>query len=132
MNSAADDIATILIEEISGYVLGANLFLNGVPTEPDNCITIIDTVGRAPMRSLTPTDAVFNDSVQIIARNRVYADGFAELIEIRNTLLAIHHEDYNGTSYQLFRLANGPAFLIWDNNNRAEIVMNINIIRKEA
>lgn len=130
MNAPSDDIATILQEEISGYVLGTNLFLNGVPTSPDNCITISDNPSSAPMRSLTATDAIYHDSVQVIARNRTYSDGYDALIEIRDTLQALHHVEYAETSYQLFTVMNGPALLVWDDNNRAELVMNINVIRK--
>ena len=132
MNAPADDVATILTEEISGYVLGTNLFLNGVPTSPDNCIAISNNPSSVPVRSLTPGDAIYHDSVQIISRNRTYAEAYADLIEIRGVLQVIHHTRYGGTSYQLFTVINGPALLIWDDNNRAEIVMNINIIRRDA
>lgn len=115
------NIGTVNTEETPG-----DIFFNTQPDSPDNCITITDT-GGYPSDN---TGVIRNPTFQIRTRNIDYAAAKEKAEEIYEIL---HQADnfYLGNFYIYYaEFAGEPAYMGKDENNRAEITMNLRLERR--
>jgi hypothetical protein len=140
MNSPADDIKDMLVaddDSSSGVslnlVFATNLFVGKEPAKPPNCVTIKDYPGFAPSLSLGgKQDSGYEyPSIQIRVRNSSEPDGWALIERIKNSLHARNNQVWNGALYTVIYCSSGPALLEYDDNNRAILVINFNLQRRE-
>lgn len=131
MNPTSEDIKDILVAESSlALVFGTNLFIGKEPSTPDNCVTIFDTVVAEPIITLNK-GTIERPSFQIRVRNNSYLNGYSVIQSIANTLHTRAHELWNGTTYMVIYILNGPTMLDWDENNRVRFIVNFNTQRRE-
>jgi hypothetical protein len=132
MNSPSEDIKDML-ESDPGLALtfATDLFIGKEPPEPDNCVTIFDTPGRPPQLTFKKEEDYFYPSIQIRIRNNDYRDGWSLINEIKIYLHGKAHETWNSTVYELIRCEIEPAFLNWDENNRAWFVTSFEVQRHD-
>ncbi|WP_163581111.1 minor capsid protein [Gracilibacillus saliphilus] len=113
----ADKIAT----EISGLVVGDNLYLNFYPDDPDNIVSIIDLGGNPPNK-YTP---IREKAIEIKWRNQNYSYGF----EQGNQIFKLFHafENYQlGDFFILSSYANTEvSYLYQDSTNRKEFTFTL-------
>ena len=119
------------ITSLSGISLiaGTDMFVGKMPASPDNCVAIYDTPSRGQLLDLDGANGYEYAAVQIRVRNRKYDEGWQMVSDIVSYL---HGErmELNGALYLAVFLASGPAFLRWDEQDRAEFVVNFNVQRR--
>lgn len=131
MNSASEDIKDILeAESALGLIYATNLFRGLEPEEPNNCVTIFDTVGAPPDLTLDQQN-LFHPSIQIRVRNTDYNTGWDLIQLLADTLHGRAQETWNGTLYSVIAISSGPAMLYWDENERVVFIVNFNMTRRE-
>jgi hypothetical protein len=132
MNPASKDIATLLNGESSiGLALGTDLFYSKIPSSPQNCVSIFDNIGSAPMLTLKKetSDYLFS-SVNVQVRNTNYDNGYSVIKGIFDYLHGLHGLVIVGTEYLLIRAIDEPGLLAYDNNERPIFSVNFEIHRK--
>lgn len=134
MNMPSEDIKDMLTEDgsLSELQFGENLFIGAEPSTPDNCVTIFDSVGRAPMLTLDKQTNYEYPSAQIRVRNSSYPDGWAQINDVIASLHGRAGEEWNDALYDVIRCTASPAFMAWDDNGRAIFVANFDLQRKEV
>ena len=133
MNPCSIDIKDILVEDINlGLEFGKNLFIGLEPTEPSSCITIFDTGGLPPQLMLSKNDVGYEyPTINIRSRNTSYVDGWKIINDIKTLLHNMGNFDVlGGVHYTIIYCASGPAFMGWDENNRARFTVNFNLQRR--
>lgn len=131
MNSVALDIKDILAAESSlSLVSGSNLFVSSEPPEPDNCVTIYDTSGGLPDLSLK-SEEYDRANFQIRVRNNSYVEASNIIYNIRDILQGRYGDSLNGSRYTLIRVIIPPFHLMYDDNNRAILVINFEAQRRK-
>lgn len=134
MNPASKDIVTLLEGETSlALVLGTNLFYSRMPDNPDDCVTIFDNPGRPPMLTYQPLlNNYFYSSVSIWVRDVDYSIGWAKLHDIINFLHGLGNLDVGTTHYSVIRALGDPQLLHWDENQRAVLIVNFSMQRRNT
>ena len=131
MNSPSEDIKDMLEDESSlGLVFKTNLFIGREPPKPNDCVTIYDTYGSPPLRTLDKGGSYFYPSIQILVRNGDYKEGWDLIQDIRTVLHGKAQETWNATLYTVIYCSSGPALRDWDENNRAHFIINFNVQRR--
>jgi len=133
MNATSEDIKDILEAESGlGLVFPTNLFVGREPANPNNCVTIFDIPGRAPLLTLAGKGGgvYYYSSVQIRVRNISYTSGWDTIQAIREVLHGIHGETWNNTVYDLIRAVDDPFLLDWDDSGRSRLVSTYEAHRK--
>ncbi len=129
MNAVSEDIKDYIIANNTNFILGSNLFIGFMPTNPDNCTVLLDTGGMSPQLTMNREEVYEYPALQIIARDRYYRTGFAKL-ETLKTLLHGQSTTINNTFYSLIRCANGPTAIGVDENKRFLFSLNFLIQRR--
>ncbi len=129
MNLASNAIKDILVS--NGFILGTDLFVGREPTTPVTCSTIFDTGIGAPDLTLDKGE-YDRTSVQIRVRTATYTDGDTLINTITSLLQGFSNTSVQGVFYALIKVASGPAFLDWDDNNRPRFIVNFDIQRRPA
>ena len=135
MNVTSQDVKDMLAHSSSGLglVFATDLFVGREPAQPDNCVTVFDTPGRAPgLTTGTGAGGVeqyFYSSVQIRVRNRDYRAGWAVINNIKDFLHGKAHEVWNSTTYELIQCMMEPALLDWDEDDRVRWVITFDLQR---
>lgn len=134
MNMPSEDIKDMLTEDgsLSDLQFGENLFIGAEPSTPDNCVTIFDSVGRAPMLTLDKQTNYEYPSIQVRVRNNSYLAGWSQINDVIASLHGRAGEEWNDALYDVIRCSASPAFMMWDNNGRAIFVANFDLQRKEV
>ena len=134
MNPASKDIAQYLAGESSlGLVLGTSLFYARMPDSPDDCVTVMDNPGDAPMLTYDKaTSNYYYSSVSVRVRNTDYAAGWAVIFAILTFLHGLGQQNSVDASsyYGVVKAMNDPQVLYWDNNDRVTFFINFEIQRK--
>jgi len=131
MNSAADDIRTILDADSSlGLTFAVDLFINREPAKPNDCVTIFDTGGYPPYLGLTSKGYEY-PSIQVRIRNADESIGYQLIQNIMVALHGLAQQTVNGTLYTVVYCSSGPALLDWDEGGRCRWVANFNLQRRE-
>ncbi len=105
---------------------GTDLFFNNQPSEPNNCITIIDTGGYPS----DETGVIRYQTFQILVRNENYVDA---KMKSENIYKVLHlQENFEiGEFYIYFAESEDePTPIGEDNNGRTEITMNLRFERR--
>ena len=131
MNMPSEDIKDMLTGESYLELIFANdLFIGKEPTTPDNCVTIFDTPGIAPMITLDEVTGFEYPSIQIRIRNNSYVVGYNLAKDIQDILHGINQTEINNTLYSVIYATGEPMLLDWDLNDRARFVINFEIQRR--
>lgn len=131
MNPTAIDIRDML--EASSELdltFATDLFVGREPSSPANCVTIFDTPSGIPSRTYEGL-IYYYPSVQIRVRNTSYEDAFELAIDIMDYLHTIHNQVWNGMRYTVIYCTGDPSLLDWDENNRARVITNFEIQKRE-
>ena len=133
MKAPSIDIAELLESEgsILNLTFASNLFVAKEPVSPDNCVTIYDTTNTGLKLGLNDITNYYYCAIQVRIRNNNYVDGWDLGNQIVTSLHGRANITINGSIYTIISCQNGPALLEWDDNNRAIIIMNFNLQRKE-
>ena len=99
MNSAADDIATILEDEAVA-TRATDLFVGQEPDGPDNCLTIYDAGGGSILDALDPDAEAEIAEVQVRARNNSYAAAVAALEAVKSAVNLKQWVEVGTTTYE--------------------------------
>lgn len=129
MNASSVDIKNILVASSLGLVFPTNLFIGREPETPNNCTTIFDTPGYAPMKTFDGSTYSY-PSVQIRVRNTSYLDAWDLINDIKLLLHNKGQETWGGTLYSAIFCSIEPALLDFDQNNRARFVTTFDIQRR--
>lgn len=130
MNAVTEDIKDMLEAESSlGLALADDLFIGREPDAPNNCVTLFDTSSNK-LKTVSNDSNYYYPSIQVLVRNCSYVAAEQLARDIVDKLCARSQETWNATLYTLIQVASGPAFLAWDENNRAKFVINFNIQRR--
>jgi hypothetical protein len=131
MNAMSVDIVTLLEDESNlGLIFASNLFIGREPTSPSNSVTIFDTTGMPPQLTLDIQGYEY-PSVQIRVRATNYVAGWELIESIKLVLHGKAQTVVGDTLYSAIYCASGPAFLDWDDNSRARLIININAARRD-
>jgi hypothetical protein len=115
------NLGIVNAEDIQG-----DIFFNMQPDSPDNCITITDTGGYPS----DDTGVIRNPTFQILIRNVNYITANEKAEKIYE---ALHQKgNFNMESFYIYYAEFGsePAYIGEDQNNRAEISMNLMLERR--
>lgn len=128
MNSPAVDIAQYLQDNAAGTIGGTSgwsINVSKEPATPDNAVTIYDTGGFG-----IDYDAnIYQPTIQIRIRGNGYLNVHAKAEEIETLLIAPKSFTKNSRYVGAWQ-AGGYESLQYDENDRAIIVMNINLMRE--
>lgn len=131
MQSSSKDVCDILENNSAlGLAFKTNLFIGREPATPNDCVTIFDIPGEAPLLTLDGGVEYYRPGVQVRVRDNDYTVGWELIHDIQTLLHGIHGETWNGTSYMLIQAINNPFLLDWDESNRARFVVDFRIQRK--
>ena len=133
MNPSSIDISALL-EADSNFELtfAVNLFVGKEPAFPDNCVTIFDIPGDAPVLTLTGKGGgdYYRPSVQVRVRNNDYLTGWGLIHDIQKYLHGINGVIEDSTEYLLIQSVDSPFLLDWDENDRVRFIATFSIYRK--
>lgn len=132
MNPASKDITTLLQGESDlGLTFGTDLFFSRMPDSPDDCVAVFDNPGSPPMLTYQPlVNNYFYSSVTIWVRDVDYALGWTKLHGIINYLHGLGNLDVGTTHYSLIKALGDPMLLHWDENERAVLIVNFTMHRR--
>jgi hypothetical protein len=116
-------------ESSLGLVSGTNLFRGLQPDKPNDCVCIWDYSGRPPHLTMDSKSYEY-PTVQIMVRSIKYDTGYTLIKNIMDSLHGRAQETWNGTLYSLIASSGSPAFLEWDEKNRAQFILNLNVQRR--
>ncbi len=128
MNSAANDVKDMLDSSDLALVFATNLFVGLEPATPDDCVTIFDTPGAPPIKTLTADVEYYYSSIQIRVRDRSYLAGCDLASDIVRVLHNRGPETWNSMVYCSILCQGDPFFLGWE-NGRARFVVNFQLQR---
>lgn len=134
MNPASKDIATLLSEQSAlALTIATNLFFSRMPDQPDDCVSVIDNPGEAPMLAQKKLSSNYHySSVSIQVRNTDYANGWDVINDIMQFLHGHSDETINSTYYTLIRALNDPQVLAYDQNERVIFMVNFEVQRRSS
>ena len=131
MNPQSEDIKDMLEAESSlGLTFGTDLFIGKEPKDPDDTVTIFDTMGFPDTLNLDPTEIYQYPSCQIRIRANDYSVGMGLAQNIKDSLHGRANETWNGALYTVIRCVGGPAVLDWDDSDRVLFIINFNLQRR--
>lgn len=130
MNPCSRDICTILAAAGLGLTFATNLFSGQEPATPANTVTVFDTPGDAPGKTMEGAQGYYYPAVQVRVRNTSYANGYALAFNIQAALHMVGHQTWNGTRYEVIQSDQDPFHLDYDESNRPRFVCNFSIQRK--
>ena len=131
MSMASEDLKDLLVNAGLNLTFGTNLFIGRMPATPDNCVVLIDVPGREPGLDYQNELVYEYPSVQVIVRNNGYKEGWETINSIREYLHGKHYVEVNSSEYKLIKCTVEPAFLRWDENNRAEFVTTFDMQKQK-
>lgn len=131
MNASSEDIKDMLLAESAlGLVFETSLFVSLQPSTPNDCVTVYDTPGFPPQLAFNQEERYYYPTVQVRVRSTDYSTGWKAANDIMVLLHGRGAETWNGTLYTVVYCAGGPSFLNWDENNRANFIINFNLQRR--
>jgi hypothetical protein len=127
------DMRQLLINAGVGVLGGGNLqanqwpiFIGKEPDEPSNCVTLYDTPGDPPH----PKWRLDYPRFQVRVRAVNYNTGFEKAQAVRNALLGLTPQDFNGSRYAGIYVVADTYFLLTDARNRVVFISTWRIIRE--
>jgi hypothetical protein len=131
MNAQSEDIKDMLEAESSlGLSFGTNLFIGKEEEQPDDVVTIFDTMGYPDQLTFEASERYEYPSAQIRVRSNDYLTGYNLAQDIKESLHGRGQETWNGTLYTVIRCVNGPALMDWDESKRPRFIINLNLQRR--
>lgn len=135
MNNASKDIAQKLAaltvsSSTLKFTIGSNLFVGRQPTNPENCVTIVDRPSWPLGVNLDGSGEFDYASIQVMIRDISYDKGAETMQAIIKLLHGINNFTINNTVYFVCMCVSGPSLLEWDQNNRAILICDFDIQRR--
>jgi hypothetical protein len=124
------DLANYLDTNVTGLILGTNLFIGRMPDDPNACVALYEYGGTAPDQTMGGTLPVLqNPSVQVRVRDTAYssAETTANLCFV--ALEGIVNETINTTRYNRVTAIQSPFPLERDPEDRIIFVQNFDVKR---
>lgn len=116
------DGATIATADLT---IGTNLFLGRLPEDPDTCVALYETPGRAPDDQFgTAAPAIEMPGIQVRIRAASYSTAQALAVDVWKALLDITNESLSGTRYLRFSVFQSPFSMDRDDRDRAVFAFN--------
>lgn len=126
MNSPARDVVDYLLAQ--GLETGTwRIGWAREPQTPDSTVTIYDTGGGLA----DPDCDMDNPSIQVRVRENSYNAAYDKAIACRDALTAPNGVTINGTRYVGFWVQTDIAAIGYDENDRAILTINFNVIRED-
>lgn len=132
MNSPAVDIAELLSNSTGmGLVIGADLFVNKMPSSPDKLIAINDSGGYNPLLTLNILEVCYYPTVQIMVRGNKqnYLETYSLCDQVKSFLHGKSQIWIGTTRYVLITSESDIISLGYDDNNRPLLSCNFLIDR---
>ena len=132
MNPASKDICTLLeMDSDLGLTFATDLFVGKEPASPDDCVTVFDIPGDAPLLTLAGKGGItyHKPAIQVRVRNNDYETGWELTHDIQVFLHGINGEIVGGSTYLLIQSVDAPFLLDWDENDRARFIATFSIQR---
>jgi len=122
------DGATIATADLT---LGTNLFLGREPADPDTCVTLYESAGRAPadMMGDGTAPALARPGVQARVRAASYSTATSLADDVWQALSKISNDTLSGTVYQRVQALQSPFGLERDDRDRMIFVANFAVDR---
>ena len=130
MNAASFDIKDMLEAGGLGLIYKTNLWIAKEPTTPDDVVTLFDTPGFPPERTIDNENWYYRSSIQVWIRNNDYQTG---MDLARNIMVSLHgraNSTWNDTLYTVITAMGEPVPLARDEDNRTIIIINFNLQRR--
>ena len=131
MNMPSDDIKDLLEQSGLGLTFTDNLFVGREPSSPNNTTTVFDTSGAGPFRTYNKDERFHQAAIQIRVRNASYLQAMTLSQDILFYLDGTANQEVNETYYGIIAALDHPFLLDWDENDRARVVTNYEIQRRE-
>ncbi len=128
MNATSIDIKDMIEAESASASASYPISIGGLIEDRSDCTSIVDVPGGPPQLTMDVAQYEF-PSVQIKVRSADYEEGWAYISSIKDLLHGRANETWNNTLYTLIYCANGPGFLVRE-NQRNIFVLNFNIQRR--
>ena len=126
--SMVDDAATYLCTlGITGVTsVGANVFKNWRPEEPDSVTVLTETGGARPVGSMGAAAPVERPGLQVICRGAANTDPEARdrIYNVWRALVLVVDMDMGGNHYRCIEALDQPAYMSHDHNERPLYVAN--------
>ena len=126
---SADIIALLEADSSLALTAGTNLFGGDLPTTPNNCVAVVDTMGLEEKGSLDTSETIKQPSVQIVVRHNKYDTGGALMQNILDYLRTITNQTEGGTKYLQLFFSSGINWIGRDENDRHVFSKSIDIMR---
>jgi len=124
-----DDISIILAGSGLG-TFGTDLFCSQLPPTPDTVVALFETGGLSPLYTHSGTlPAYERPTFQVVVRDASYVAARAKIESIWKTLAAIANTAISGTFYLMIRPRQSPFDMGQDKNERAQLVVNFDVIK---
>lgn len=121
-----EELAPVL--ERFGFRRGVDLFLNGLPPQPDQAIGLREYGGSPASRTLRGLPGgMIHPRVQVLSRSSIERLAGDRLWIIHHALEAIRNERLGARLYQSIGAVSTPGFLEVDENNRPVWVCNFEV-----
>ncbi len=122
------DGETIATQDLT---LGTNLFLGREPADPDTCVTLYETGGRAAEDFFGDgtVPAMERPSVQMRVRASGYSTASALAGDVWQALTKVSNDTLSGTLYQRVMPLQSPFAFDRDDRDRMVFVANFTVLR---
>ena len=134
MSSICEDIKTILTG--NGYVFGVDLFINSLPVQPVDVVTLYDTSSTPPDGTLDGNNVYERGNFQVIIRNTSYTAAHVTAGTLRGLLHNRGNETINSNYYVYVRMVNGANAIVLEGDVKHSrlggilLTMNFETMRK--
>lgn len=131
-----DDIADYLSSGGLGTV-GSAIFIGGLDQDPDNALSVVETGGAPPLRTMgasptsksTPNAKAERPRFQVLVRNTRYDVGRALIGDAFILLDGLADRLINGVRYHHIAAVQSPASLGRDRNERFLFACNFDVVK---
>jgi len=124
-----DDIAIILTAAGLG-TSGTDLFLSKMPPTPDTAVAVYETGGQQPFYTHSGGQQAYErPTFQVVARDPSYVAARTKIDNIWKTLGAIKNTAITDAFYLMIRPRQSPIDMGQDENERARLVCNFDVVK---
>ena len=121
-----DEVATFIAAGTT-LTVGTDLFKGLMPDEPDTCVTIYESPGRAPVEEMGANSPVERPNLQVISRSGAYATARANSQSVWDLLRTVTEQTLSGKHYLRIQPFQSPFLMGRDENRRVRIVFNCTV-----
>ena len=133
MNAPSKDILDLLVANVTfSYTAATNIFYNRTPPSPSNCVVVTDLEGEQPLLQLSPDQGSYHiPAITVSVRNTNHNTAYVEASAIMGYLHGLKGVTQGGAFYVIITAMGEPHLLQYDDNDRAVVIVNYRIQRRE-